>query len=133
MFHAQVRRAGYPYTIDHLGDHLKRHWLDLGLSLKQAAELLGCRATSVANWEKAPSVAGIPHLPQVVEFLGYDPRPQVEAPKERIRHHRAAQGLFPLVRRFADGGRPRNGVEVGKANSGVKRRVRMEGVWFLGA
>jgi transcriptional regulator with XRE-family HTH domain len=87
------RPAGYPYVLNHLGDHLRRRRLDLGLQQKQLAKLLGCHATSVANWESGARQPGIRELAKVIEFLGYDPRPEAATLGERLARRRTAMGM----------------------------------------
>jgi len=89
----ELKAAGYPIVLNHLGDHLLKRRLDLGLNQKQAARVLGCHATSVANWESRRREPEIWQLPRLIKFLGYDPRPKAEDIGGWLRRHRTAQGL----------------------------------------
>jgi transcriptional regulator with XRE-family HTH domain len=89
----QVKPAGYPSVLNHLGDHLRKRRLDLGLQLNQAADALGCHATSVANWEAGRREPATRQLPRLIAFLGYDPRPDFETVGGRVRRHRTGLGF----------------------------------------
>ena len=80
----------YPITINSLGDHLKKRRLDLGLQMEQTASRLGCHPASVANWERNRTTPGIAHLPRVLGFLGYDPRPIEANIGAKLKRHREA-------------------------------------------
>ena len=54
---------------------------------------LGVVATSVANWLKGRSKPAIRHMPKVLAFLGYDPRPKLDGIAGRLRLRREALGL----------------------------------------
>ena len=128
----QVKPAGYPCVLNHLGDHLKKRRLDLGVQLKHAADALGCDATSVANWESGRTEPAIRQLPRLIDFLGYDPRPQAEAIGGRIRRRRTAQGLS--LKSAAE----QIGVDPGTVSRWESERRQPEGqylakvYWFLG-
>lgn len=85
--------ATYPHVLNHLGDHLRKHRMDLGLQLKEVARRLGAHATSVANWEAGRGGPDLRHLPQVIRFLGYDPRPDAESVSERLTRFRTGRGI----------------------------------------
>ncbi len=57
-----------------IGEHLKKRRLDLGLDQQQVADRMGVIWNSVSNWERGiyrPSKRAMPNL---IAFLGYDPR-----------------------------------------------------------
>ena len=87
------KAAGYPITFNHLGDHLRRRRLDLGLQVKQAAKLLGAHAQSFANWEAGRMTPAILYIPRLIHFVGYDPRPVPTSLAERLKAHRIGLGL----------------------------------------
>ena len=62
------------------------------MQLKQVAKLLGADPATVINWESGRRKPAIRHLPKVIEFLGCDPRPTVEAIGQRLKRHREACG-----------------------------------------
>jgi transcriptional regulator with XRE-family HTH domain len=88
----ELKPARYPNILNHLGDHLKKRRLDLGLNQKQAAKLLGCHATSVANWASGATVPALAQWPKIIEFLGYDPRPNVETVVDQLKRYREGRG-----------------------------------------
>ena len=63
------------------------------MQLKQVAKLLGCHATSVANWELGRRLPGVRQLSKLIEFLGYDARPEAEGIGEQLKRKRTAMGL----------------------------------------
>ena len=87
------KAAGYPITFNHLGDHLRKRRLDLGLQMKQAAKLLGAHAQSFANWEEGRTAPAILYIPRLIHFVGYDPRPVPEDLAGRLIHHRVGLGM----------------------------------------
>ena len=87
------RPAGYPCVLNHLGDHLRKRRMDLGLQLKDAARQLGAHQASVAHWEAGRFEPDLRHLPAVIGFLGYDPRPQPTNAGERLVRLRKGLGL----------------------------------------
>lgn len=91
--HTIWRSQVYPSVLNHLGDHLQRRRLDLGLTVREVAERLGVEATSVANWLKGRSKPAIRHMPKVLAFLGYDPRPNLDGIAGRLRLRRETLGL----------------------------------------
>jgi len=70
----------FPETPRTLGEHLKRCRLIRGLTLTEAAGLLGVDFTTVHNWENGKTKPCPKHIPAVVRFLGYDPFPHVFIP-----------------------------------------------------
>ncbi len=83
---------GYPGQLEHLGHHLLRRRLDLGLQQKQAAEVLGTGAWNLRNWETNRHEIEIRFMPAVIAFLGYDPLPKPRTRGEAVRHARTVRG-----------------------------------------
>jgi DNA-binding transcriptional regulator YiaG len=76
------------------GEHLKRRRLTLGLRQREVAARLGVTTKTYANWEWGVSQrAALRLLPEVIRFLGYDPRPRPETFPERLRFLREGRGL----------------------------------------
>jgi len=76
------------------GEHLKRRRISLGLRQRQVAARLGVTTKTYANWERGVSQrAALRLLPEVIRFLGYDPRPRPETFPERLRFTREGRGL----------------------------------------
>jgi transcriptional regulator with XRE-family HTH domain len=71
---AEWKPAGYPNVLKHLGDHLRRRRLDLGLQLKEVAAQLNADQDSVINWEKGRTAPAVRFVSAILTFLGYDPR-----------------------------------------------------------
>ncbi len=59
----------------HLGDHVKKRRLDLGLSQREAARRIGVSKKAIQNWEFGLFEPTVSCAPRVIEFLGgIDPR-----------------------------------------------------------
>jgi DNA-binding XRE family transcriptional regulator len=67
-----------------LGEHIRKRRLELELTQKQAAELLGVNPWTVLNWEVGRNEPPIRSVPAVLTFLGYDPIPPPETLAERL-------------------------------------------------
>lgn len=80
--------AGYPRALNHLGDHLRKRRMILGLQQKAVALATGADLTSVANWEGGRTRPAVRFWPAVIEFLGYDPRPVPNDLLGLLVHHR---------------------------------------------
>lgn len=61
--------------------------------MKEAAKRLGAHATTVANWEAGRTGPALAHLPKIVNFLEYDPRPAVDGIGRRLKRHRTTLGI----------------------------------------
>jgi transcriptional regulator with XRE-family HTH domain len=46
------QKNGYPTTLSSISNHIRKRRLDLGLTLKQAAALIGTTASLLHQWEK---------------------------------------------------------------------------------
>ncbi len=79
----------YPHTV---GDHVRKRRLELKLTQKAVAKLLGVSPFSVLNWEKHGMTPPTTSMGRVIEFLGYDPIPCGETVAERIRAKRRQMG-----------------------------------------
>lgn len=90
---AEWKPAGYPSVLNHLGDHIRRRRLEIGLLQKDVAEQIGTHVQTVRNWEMGETSPALPWLPGIIGFLGYDPRPLPEAFSERLKHHRVGLGM----------------------------------------
>ena len=56
-----------------LGEHLRRAHIDRGMTVVQAAHILGVAYQTVERWEHNRSPMKPEHRAKVVAFLGYDP------------------------------------------------------------
>ena len=76
-----------------MGDHLRKARIDRGLWQEHVADELGVSVSTICNWEGNHTSVATRHLPQVVAFLGYDPRLETGELGDRIRMQRERQGL----------------------------------------
>jgi DNA-binding transcriptional regulator YiaG len=81
---------GSPKTI---GEHLRKHRMDLGMYQKDLARMLGTDMASLRNWEMGRSVPVTRFMPAIIKFLGRDPRPRPQKFSALLRHLREALGL----------------------------------------
>ncbi|MHB1456746.1 MAG: helix-turn-helix domain-containing protein [Armatimonadota bacterium] len=65
--------AAYPLELKTIGDHLRKHRLDLELFQRDVAERLGADTTSVYNWENNIKSPAIRFIPRIIRFLGHSP------------------------------------------------------------
>ncbi len=63
----------YPKKLVTIGDHIRKRRLDLKLTQKQVAELVGVDQTTVWNWERNRCKPTIARIPELTDFLGYVP------------------------------------------------------------
>jgi hypothetical protein len=50
---------GYPESLDHLGHHLLKRRLDLGLEQREVARRLGLTTGGLQNWEHARTIPAL--------------------------------------------------------------------------
>lgn len=89
----EARISGYPASPKTIGEHIRKHRLDLKIGQEAAAGSIGCDKTSVANWEKGRGQPGINHMAGVVRFLGFNPIPEGDSLAQRLVNHRKARGI----------------------------------------
>ncbi len=65
----------------------------MGLLQRAVAERIGVCEDSVHHWEMGDAPPAIRWLPAVIEFLGYDPRPEPHSTGGRLRHWREGRGM----------------------------------------
>ena len=84
----------YPKKPMTMGDHVRRRRLDLKLTQKQAAGVVGADKTTVWNWESNRTEPLTKHLPSIILFLGYSPlEASGESLGERLRDYRRKTGF----------------------------------------
>jgi DNA-binding transcriptional regulator YiaG len=75
-----------------IGEHLKQRRLDLGLRQIDVAHQLEVNEHSIVKWEAGRTPLDR-YIPRIIEFLGYDPRPEPRTLAERLIWKRQALGL----------------------------------------
>lgn len=84
----------YPIRLDSLGDHIRKKRLDLKLQQKDVAQLIGVNETTIYNWENNRTAPGFKYMPQIAQFLGYDPfKHENLTLGQRLLAHRQTLGL----------------------------------------
>jgi transcriptional regulator with XRE-family HTH domain len=86
-------KSDYPKALHHLGDHLRRRRLELGLLQREVAKRLGASPASITSWELGHTAPALVWIPQVLLFLGYDPRSIPQAVGPRLRGYRQGRGI----------------------------------------
>jgi transcriptional regulator with XRE-family HTH domain len=89
---ARVPVPGYPATLDHIGHHILKRRLDLGLKQKEAARRLGVHPGGLENWEYGRTVPADRFMPAVIHFLAYNPSPAPRTTGQRVAYERVARG-----------------------------------------
>lgn len=84
---------GYPSDPATLGEHLRVRRLSLGLRQKDVAARLGIAWNTLLEWEKDRVAPEVRYWPELLAFLGYDPRPEPQRLGDRIKARREALGL----------------------------------------
>jgi DNA-binding XRE family transcriptional regulator len=67
--------------------------MDLGMTQKEAAHRIGADQWTVINWEKGRTQPAVRFVPDIVTFLGFDPRCQGASFGDRLRTARHGLGL----------------------------------------
>ncbi|HEY0003892.1 MAG TPA: helix-turn-helix domain-containing protein [Pyrinomonadaceae bacterium] len=76
-----------------LSEHLRARRLELGLRQRDAAQQMGVKVGTYANWEQGRDEPRTRSFPAIIGFLGYDPSPEAQTLPERIREVREREGL----------------------------------------
>ena len=84
---------GYPVTPQTLGQHIRKRRLDVALLQRELARKLGTDDQTIRNWEADRTKPTHRHMPQVIEFLRYDPFPESANLGEQLRRFRRVHGL----------------------------------------
>ena len=83
----------YPRNLKTIGDHIRKHRLDLGLKQKEVSRIIGVTRAMISAWEKNPVEPAVKHIPKIIEFLGYVPYERGETLGQRITIYRKTLGL----------------------------------------
>lgn len=84
-----VRR--FPREI--LSENLRARRLALGITQKAAAQEMGVKPGTYANWEQGRDEPRVSSFPAIINFLGYDPSPEAQTLSVRIREARQREGI----------------------------------------
>jgi DNA-binding XRE family transcriptional regulator len=71
------QRGDLPTCLTTLGDHIRQRRLNLGLSQREAAHIIGVEQCSVYNCEKRGMNPAQRVQSAIIDFLGYDPNRDV--------------------------------------------------------
>lgn len=63
-------------TLEHVGHHILKRRLAIGVNQTGAAKLLGTNASTLRNWETGRRKIEIRFYPAILRFLGYNPLPK---------------------------------------------------------
>jgi transcriptional regulator with XRE-family HTH domain len=83
---------GYPASLHHIGHHILKRRLDLGLPQKEAARRLGVHPGGLENWECGWTRPADRFMPAVIRFLGYNPSPEPRTIGGLVAYERIARG-----------------------------------------
>jgi len=76
-----------------IGDHIRKHRLDLRLRQKDAAAQIGADVFTLINWEKGRTVPVVRFCPAIERFLGYWPGKAPENLREGLKAARQRLGM----------------------------------------
>ena len=62
-----------PKNLKTLGDHIRKHRIEIGLFQKDVACILGVDECSIYHWENNRCEPQLRYLPRIIKFLGYEP------------------------------------------------------------
>lgn len=93
QFTAPIPPPGYPENLVTLGEHLRKTRLDRGMTQREVASCVSATDETVRNWELGRTEPEARHVPPILDFLGYDPRPVGQNLGERVRREREGVGL----------------------------------------
>lgn len=88
-------RVDRRYLIDPqtFGQHLKRRRNEQALLQRELADQLGVGVNTVRKWERSTREPRAAFLPRLLDFLGYDPRPEAAGLADRLERARRGLGL----------------------------------------
>jgi transcriptional regulator with XRE-family HTH domain len=77
-----------------LGEQIRKRRLELNLLQREVAELIGVAVDSVLNWELNRTSPRLRYLPNVISFLGFNPKPaNPETLADKVLEYRKAHGM----------------------------------------
>ena len=85
---------GYPEKLNHLGEHVRKRRLELGLTQKEVGKFLGVSEETVYNWESGKKQPDVKLIPKIIKFLGYVPfEPEGDDLISRLKFYKLINGL----------------------------------------
>ncbi len=80
--------------MEHLGEHIRKKRLELGLTQKEVGKIFGVSEEAVYNWESGRSRPDLKLVPKIIKFLGYIPfKPEGDDLISRLKFYRLVNGL----------------------------------------
>lgn len=79
-----------------MGDHIRKHRLDLGLTQDEAAKRIGAHRNTLSEWETTGRPPDDKHLGRIYAFLGYRPDPIPTAFPEKVKYWRQSLGMSQI-------------------------------------
>jgi len=80
--------------LDHLGKHIRKRRLELGLTQKEVGEFFGVSEETIYNWESGKKQPDLKLMPKVIKFLGYIPfEPEGDDLISRLKFYKLVNGL----------------------------------------
>jgi len=86
------REKPAPHNPQTLGEHIRRRRLELRLTQRAAGQVFGVSRDALAWWENGTRNPEPAHVRAILEFLGYDPRPEPSGFAEELRFTRYRLG-----------------------------------------
>ncbi len=83
----------YPRKLKTVGNHIRKHRLDLGLKQKEVSRIIGVTRAMISAWEINPVEPAVKHIPKIIDFFGYVPFERGETLGRRITIYRKTLGL----------------------------------------
>ncbi len=85
----------YRGALESVGDHVRNKRIELGLTQWEVAAAIGVCEATVCRWEREKGLFNptVSQLPQVIAFLGYDPRPAPSSFGQKIVWLRSSLGM----------------------------------------
>jgi transcriptional regulator with XRE-family HTH domain len=85
---------GYPEKLIHIGHHIRKRRIELGMSQRELAKLFEVTEETIYNWENGKKTPALKFIPKIIAFLGYVPfRCESEDLIERLKFYKFINGL----------------------------------------
>jgi DNA-binding XRE family transcriptional regulator len=75
-----------------IGEHVRKHRMDLGMLQREVADKIGVSEASVYNWERGTEPELV-HIPKIIEFLGYVPFERPDDLLGQLRYYKLVNGM----------------------------------------